>query len=204
MKEDYASYIKKLPKAFDESTQNALLTKYAETKDENVRQLLIEHNLRLVASIAGKYINHSRIEIEDLMQEGTLELMRVVDSYDPSLGFSFSTYAINCIQGKIISTLNRKGRSKDAMWRNWVSEVYTEDSKDPKFEDVFDYLPYNDDFIDEYSFKDLIKNFESRLNETEKYVFTYRYLKSGEQKKTIRQIAEELKLGKTVIDRANE
>jgi RNA polymerase primary sigma factor len=56
------------------------------------RKRLIEMNLRLVISVARRYVNRG-LPLEDLIQEGNLGLFRAVDKYDPERGWRFSTYA---------------------------------------------------------------------------------------------------------------
>ncbi len=60
--------------------------------DSAARQKLIQSNLRLVVSIARKYINRG-LSFQDLIQEGSLGLMRAVEKFDPERGFKLSTYA---------------------------------------------------------------------------------------------------------------
>ena len=61
--------------------------------DKTAREVLITSNLRLVVSIAKKYISKTKIPFLDLIQEGNIGLVTAVDKWDYSLGYRFSTYA---------------------------------------------------------------------------------------------------------------
>ena len=68
--------------------------------DKSAREELITRNLRLVLSIARKY-NGTALSFADLVQEGSIGLMKAVEKFDPSRGFKFSTYATYWIRQAI-------------------------------------------------------------------------------------------------------
>ncbi|MGA1840171.1 MAG: RNA polymerase sigma factor RpoD/SigA [bacterium] len=103
----YLNQIKKVPLLTREKERE--LAKKIAKGDEDAKKELIESNLRLVVSIAKKYIN-SGLPFMDLIQEGNLGLIRAVEKFDYHRGCKFSTYAIWWIRQAIKRAIADKAR----------------------------------------------------------------------------------------------
>ena len=99
----YVTGRSEFPKQLPRAEEEALVRRMAEG-DDNARQVLITHNLRLVSHIARKYTvpGHGQ---DDLISIGVIGLIKAVNSYKPGSGTSLGTYAARCIENEILMTL---------------------------------------------------------------------------------------------------
>ncbi|PAE90433.1 sigma-70 family RNA polymerase sigma factor, partial [Shouchella clausii] len=96
----FVSYVKNnaFPQPLSKEDEKKYLARMAEG-DASARNMLIEHNLRLVAHIVKKFEN-TREDVEDLISIGTIGLIKAIESYSEGKGTKLATYAARCIENE--------------------------------------------------------------------------------------------------------
>ena len=94
------------PKPLSREEEEKYLERWGQGDIES-RNLLVEHNLRLVAHIIKKYFTQSE-DIEDLISIGTIGLIKGINTYKPEKGVRLATYASRCIENAILSQQNNR------------------------------------------------------------------------------------------------
>ena len=92
-----------LPPPLDRETEDDAVLRLSRD-DSSARQLLIEHNLRLVVYISKRFEN-TGINIEDLISIGTIGLIKAVNTFKPGRKIKLATYASRCIENEILMYL---------------------------------------------------------------------------------------------------
>ena len=168
--------------------------------DETARQTLIEHNLRLVVYIARRFEN-TGVNLEDLISIGTIGLIKAVDSFDPSVGSRFATYAGKCLTNEILMYFRSQRR-----YSNEVSLSETIDiDKDGNPLTWGDIIATEDTIADDLDLKirsaKAIDIINSALTPRERKIITLRYGLNGDAPITQRETAERLKISRSYVSR---
>ena len=109
------------PRALTKEEENVLVENIKHG-DEDARNELIEHNLRLVAHVVKKFNNCG--EADDLIGVGTIGLIKAIKSYNPDKNVTLSTYASRCIENEILMLLRS---SKKHLKTQSLEEVVASD-----------------------------------------------------------------------------
>ena len=106
----YFSSITSFPQPLTPEQERECLIRYRDG-DLEVKNILIEHNLRLVAHIVKKYSNFSK-DTDDLISIGTIGLIKGITSFDVDKGTRLATYAARCIENEILMNIRATKKQK--------------------------------------------------------------------------------------------
>lgn len=169
-------------------------------KDESVKSVLIERNLRLVVYIARKFDN-TKIAIEDLISIGTIGLIKAVNTFDPDKNIKLATYASKCIENEILMYLRRTSKLRseisfdEPLNIDWDgNKLLLSDILGTEPDIVFDDIGAEVD-------KDLINQAISKLSYREKTIVELRFGLNNNQEKTQKEVADELGISQSYISR---
>ena len=100
-----------LPAPLGVEEENDAIAGLGTERDDEVKKLLIEHNLRLVVYIAKKFDN-TGIGVEDLISIGTIGLIKAIHTFNRDKNIKLATYASRCIENEILMYLRRNNKTK--------------------------------------------------------------------------------------------
>ena len=189
----------KLPPPLSKEEEFDYLIK-AKKGDEEAKNVLIEHNLRLVVFLAKKYEN-TGYEIEDLVSIGTIGLIKGINTYKLSKNIKLATYASRCISNEILMFLRKnKKRKKEISLEDSLN--YDSEGNELHLEDV---LGTDSDLVSEEYERQVERNFISKeinkLNQREKQIMVLRYGLNNTESYTQKEVAEILGISQSYISR---
>ncbi len=171
-----------------------------EQGDEEARQRLIEHNLRLVSHIVRKYYA-SAPNPDELISVGVIGLVKAVDSFRLSVGARFATYAAKCIRNEILMFFRAARRRSTDVSLNETIDVDRDGNP----------LTYMDVICSEESVTQEIERkitgarartyVDTLLDERQRQIVTLRYGLAGDEPLTQREVAQRLGISRSYVSR---
>ena len=169
--------------------------------DKAARDVLIEHNLRLVVYIAKKFDNTS-VGVEDLISIGTIGLIKAVSTYDMTKGSRLATYAARCIDNELLMMLrSRKKFSREVSLYEPIgtdkegNEIHLLDIVEANEQDITDQCIHKERILQLYGC------LREVLSPLEYEVIKYRYGLFGEKELTQRALGKRLGISRSYVSR---
>ena len=171
-----------------------------EAGDKKARNILIEHNLRLVAHIVKKF-NPPMTLTDDLISIGTIGLIKGIDSYKKNKNIKITTYAARCIENEILMYYRQSKK-----YQNTVSlDDYIGTDKEGNKINLKDVIKDKNKPIEEELYLkdniDLLKKFITKLNKREQDIIINRYGLNNRKAKTQKEIAKEMHISRSYVSR---
>ncbi len=196
----YISNNSLFPEPLNSEDEKKYLALFKEGNEE-ARNILIEHNLRLVAHISKKY-STSSVEQDDLISIGTIGLIKGINSFDNSKGVRLATYVSRCIDNEILMYLRSI--------KKLGAEVYLEDpigkDKDDNTVTLQEVLENSDKNIEDevdlkFKVKKLYEKMKDVLKSREKTILELRFGLGGQKPQTQNEIASSLGISRSYVSR---
>ena len=180
--------------------QEAVLLERLNDGDFQVRQTLIERNLRLVVYIARRFEN-TGINIEDLISIGTIGLIKAINTFRTDKNIKLATYASRCIENEILMYLRKNSSQRTEV--SFDEPLNTDwDGKELLLSDV---LGTEGDVvmrpIEEDVDRQLLQTAVSHLSPRERDIITMRFGLGGAKELTQKEVADRLGISQSYISR---
>ena len=189
----------KFPKPLSEDKEKEYLLK-SKNGDIKARNILVEHNLRLVAHIIKKYYAVN-VDQDDLVSIGTIGLIKAINTFDMDKNIKLSSYASRCIENEILMHFrNLKKSSQNVSLEDAVD--IDKDGNNLKFMDL---LSIDDDFADNLDKKLNLQKINKYLTETltkrELQIINLRYGLNGSKPLTQREVSSIMNISRSYVSR---
>ena len=169
--------------------------------DEEARNILIEHNLRLVAHVCKKYSN-SKVDLDDLISIGSIGLIKGINTYNPEKSIKLSTYISKCIDNEILmhfratKKLNNEVYLEDPIGKDKVDNTVT-------LKDILenDDKPIEEEIDLKLKISRLYRKIKKILKDRERTIIELRFGLNGKSPKTQHDIAKSLGISRSYVSR---
>ena len=168
--------------------------------DKNARNILVEHNLRLVAHIIKKYYQNDSSQ-DDLVSIGTIGLIKAINTFDINKNIKLSSYASRCIENEILMHFRNNRKSSQDVSLNDTIDT----DKDGNPLTLMDIIASDMDVAEDVDTKIHLAVMNDYINETlsprEKEIIINRYGIGGVKVQTQRELAKKLNISRSYISR---
>ena len=187
------------PKPLSREEEEKYLERWGQGDIES-RNVLVEHNLRLVAHIIKKYFTQSE-DAEDLISIGTIGLIKGINTYKPEKGVRLATYASRCIENEILMHFRANKKSAGDLS---LSDALDVDSEGNGLS-VMDVVATEEDLADTRGSRELCGSRRSCIAETldarEAQIVQLRYGLDGKAPRTQRETAKLCGISRSYVSR---
>ncbi len=196
----YISNSNLFPEPLSNEDEAYYLEKYQQG-DEDSRNVLIEHNLRLVAHVCKKY-NIPNMDNDDLISIGTIGLIKGINSFKQEKGVRLATYVSRCIDNEILMYLRSVKKTGAEVYLN---EPIGKDKDDNEIS-LIDVLENDEKSIEDeidlkLKIKMLYKKMKEVLKPREKNILEMRFGLDGSKPKTQNEIADMMGISRSYVSR---
>ena len=186
------------PKPLTREEEKAYLDRWL-AGDLEARNILVEHNLRLVAHIVKKY--YQTDDADELISIGSIGLIKGINTYRPDKGVRLATYASRCIENEILMAFRARRKSAGDVS---LSEALDADEEGGGLR-IMDVLAGEDDLADRIGSRELCRslreNIDRCLDEREARIIRLRYGLDGANPLTQLETAEVCKISRSYVSR---
>ena len=180
--------------------EEAYLIEHFYDEGANVKNILIERNLRLVVYIARKF-EPTGVNVEDLISIGSIGLIKAINTFIPDKNIKLATYASRCIENEILMHLRRTNKQKsevsidEPLNVDWDgNELMLSDILGSEEDVVYKYM---DEEVDRQMLSDAI----SKLSLRERRIMALRFGLGGEKEFTQKEVADMMGISQSYISR---
>lgn len=194
----HVSNASSFPRALS-SKEEAELIRRCELGDNEAKNKLIEHNLRLVAHVVKKYYSGA-VEQDDLISIGTIGLIKAVSTFKSSKGIRLATYAARCIENEILMCFRSLRKSANDVF---ISDPIDTD-RDGNALTLIDVISDGEDIVDDIDVKiklDLLQGYIKQLPQREQRILELRYGLGGRKEHTQQEVAKLLGISRSYVSR---
>ena len=197
----FSSYVTEkssFPKPLSKEKEKEDLEKSAQG-DKEAKEILVKHNLRLVAHIAKKYSNYG--DNDELISIGSIGLIKAIESFKPDKGTQLATYASRCIENEILMTMRTSKKHRSNVSLNEPIGVDKDGNELVIMDMLCDDCSVIEDVENSIMMEKLLRITKAVLDEREYEIIRLRYGLGGCGALTQREVAKKFDISRSYVSR---